>query len=252
VTISSIRSGSTGGRAAAAVLMLALALATLGSCHIKQSASLKTDGSGSVRFRFELEQFFLSALLDMASLDPNSRSAHRDTVFDVEQIRKEFARKPDVELIRVESPSPRILEGEFEFQDVEAVFKGEQELTQAGVASFERSPDRSTLLFHLDRSNFGQVASFLPMQNNPLFRILGPEENAGTSEEEYLEMMAFMLGEKGPPAIRASFIELEIDVEGEVISQTGGTVSGRTVTFRIPLLDMLLLEEPLDYSVVFR
>jgi hypothetical protein len=233
-------------------LIILFILGALGACHIKQQASLKTDGSGSVRFRFELEPFFLGALLEMASLDPNNRAVERKTIFDVEKIRQEFEKKPDIELVHIASPSPTLLEGEFTFRDVEAVFKGEQELTQAGVVSFDRGAEGNALRFHLDRGNFGQVASFLPMQNNPIFRILGPEENEGMTEEEYLEMMAFMLGAKGPPAIKASFVELEVDVEGEVIEQTGGRIEGKTVMFRIPLLDILLLDEPLDYSIIFR
>jgi hypothetical protein len=45
---------------------------------------------------------------------------------------------------------------------------------------------------------------------------------------------------------------LTIDPEGDIISQVGGTVSGGAVTFRIPLLRLLVLDEPLDYSLTFK
>jgi len=88
--------------------------------------------------------------------------------------------------------------------DLEKVFRSEKELTAAGVISIQRSNGQNTIRVHLDRANFDQVAAFLPLQENPLFEVLGPEENEDTTEEEYLEMMEFMLGEAGPPAINTA------------------------------------------------
>jgi hypothetical protein len=219
---------------------------------MKQEANLEVDGSGSVRFRFELEPFFLETLLDMSSLEGGNDEAMEGKIFDLEKIQAEFEKKPNVVLSSLSSPSPRILQGEFGFKDVEAVFKGEKELTAAGVISFRKAGNENTITVHLGRDNFDQVSAFLPMQDNPLFEVLGPEENEGTTEEEYLEMMEFMLGEKGPPAIKDSYIELRITVKGKILEQQGGKVEGSSVVFRIPLIRVLLLDQPLDYSVVFR
>jgi hypothetical protein len=42
-----------------------------------------------------------------------------------------------------------------------------------------------------------------------------------------------------------------VKVDGEIVSQTGGSVAGGAVVFKVPLLRMLMLETPLDYSVTF-
>jgi hypothetical protein len=52
--------------------------------------------------------------------------------------------------------------------------------------------------------------------------------------------------------VKKSFIEVAIRPEGEIVSQTGGVVSNGTVVFRIPLLRLLVLDKPLDYSVTFK
>ena len=81
---------------------------------------------------------------------------------------------------------------------------------------------------------------------------MGPQVNDTISDAEYLDMIKFSLGDEAPGLLKKSFITLTIDPEGEIISQTGGTVSGSSVVFRIPLLRMLVLDKPLDYSVTFR
>jgi hypothetical protein len=67
-----------------------------------------------------------------------------------------------------------------------------------------------------------------------------------------MEMIEFMLGDEGPPGLNASFIELEVIVKGKILSQSGGQMAGNSVLFRIPLIRVLLLDQPLDYSIVFR
>jgi hypothetical protein len=75
-----------------------------------------------------------------------------------------------------------------------------------------------------------QLSALFPLLKDPVFAQLGPQVNDTISDDDYLS----------------------IDPEGDIISQTGGTVSGGAVTFRIPLLRLLVLDKPLDYSVTFK
>jgi hypothetical protein len=81
---------------------------------------------------------------------------------------------------------------------------------------------------------------------------MGPQANDTITEAEYLEMIKFSLGDEGPALVKKSFIEMAIRPEGEIVSQTGGTQTNGTVVFRIPLLRLLVLDKPLDYSVTFK
>jgi hypothetical protein len=81
---------------------------------------------------------------------------------------------------------------------------------------------------------------------------MGPQPEENVTEEEYLQMIEFSLGEEGPALLRKSFINIVIKPESGVVSQTGGTLSGGAVTFKIPLLSLLLLDKPLDYSITYR
>ena len=73
-----------------------------------------------------------------------------------------------------------------------------------------------------------------------------------TTEAEYLDMVSFSIGDQGPGLLKKSFITMTIDPEGDIVSQTGGTISGGAVIFRIPVLRLMVLDKPLDYSVTFK
>ena len=233
----------------AALSAVALFLST---CAIKQKATVEVDGSGAASFRIELEPFYLEAMLDMASLEEGSTIAADGRIFDTERIREAFGKRQSVQLVAIDSPDPRVLEGSVVFRDVEEVFKNQSELTSAGVISFDRKGGTNTITVHIDRQNFNDISEFLALRDNPLFETFGPEQNEHTTQEEYMEMIEFMLGEDGPPGLIASFIEVEVNVKGKILSQTGGQMKGNGVLFRIPLIRVLLLDQPLDYSIVFR
>ena len=234
------------------IAVLSATALSLSTCAIKQKATVEVDGSGAASFRIELEPFYFDALLDMASLEEGSTIAADGRIFDTERMREAFDKNQSVQLVALDSPNPRVLEGSVIFRDVEEVFKNQMELTAADVISFDRRGDTNTITVHIDRQNFNNISEFLALRDNPLFETFGPEQNEHTSEEEYLEMIEFMLGEDGPPSLIASFIEIEVNVKGKILSQTGGQVAGNSVLFRIPLIRVLLLDQPLEYSIVFR
>ena len=231
-------------------LLIWLSGLLLTSCMISQEASVEVDGSGSVRFYIEVKPVFLETMLEMAEF--SGEAPENGSLFDLARIEEDFAKKPTLELVVIASPTPEILEGEFLFQDVGEVFEGEATLTESGVVTFSKTDSESTIRFYLDRDNFVRVSSFLTFLDNPFFQMFSPVENEGTTEAEYLEMMEFVLGEDGPPAIEESIIEIRINVKGKILSQSGGRIEGRSVIYEIPLLDVLLLEEPLRYSLSYR
>lgn len=231
-------------------LGMAAAVLLLAACAVRQEASINRDGSGSIRFRVELTPFFVDYIRDMAEVS-GEKQIEQGRIFDLEGIRRGFEERPGVKVTRLASPKPEVLEGELAFRDVEAVFRGESQLTQAGVISFTRRGNAKTLRLYLDRKNFAQVERLLPILDNPLFASLGPRENEGVTEAEYLDMMAFAMGDEGPAGIKSSAIELKVNVQGRLVSQSGGQPKDGGVLFRVPLIRVLLLDTPLDYSLVF-
>jgi len=223
------------------------------SCSIKQEAVLNPDGSGSAEFRFEVKEFFIDSLMEMASFGDEEELFENGNFFNVEKTKQSFLEKPSVKLLALESPAPNILEGSFTFQDVEKVFQEEAELLEAGILTFTRMNGKNILHLHLDKQNFRQVTSFSEALDNPLFEMFGPQENDATSKQDYYEMIEFAFGEEGAEGLKVSTVDLEITVTGELISQRGGKkIDENTVLFSIPLIDILLLNNTLDYTIEFK
>jgi hypothetical protein len=235
-------------RVLALVVLAAFALAALG-CSVSQRVTLEPDGSGTAAVRIRLEKILLDYMQDLSEVS-GTAPKQKGRIFDVEDIRKGFASRQEVTLTRIESASPERLDMDLAFRSIEKLFAAPDK--PQTILTLKRAGGGTTLRAHLDRKNFSQLLELAPFLKNPLFEGLGPQENDNATEAEYLELIDLALGEGGSAALKASFIETTIAVKGQVVSQTGGTPVAGGVLFRIPLLRVLLLDKPLDYSLTFK
>ncbi len=226
-----------------------LAVTALLGCTIKQQVELEADASGTVSMRIRLEPVFVQYIEDLSALTGESKEGR---VFDVEEIKKGFAERDDVKLLSVGTPTPDTLEMELEYRSIEEVFSSEKDLQESGIIRFDKASQGYSVRFHLDRQNFPAVMTFIPALQNPMFEGLGPQENDDTTEEEYYELMDLALGEGGADSVREAYIETRVNVRGTLVSQSGGMITPGGVTFTVPLIRVLLLDKPLDYSLVFK
>lgn len=228
-----------------------LILIVISGCTVRQDAVIRTDGSGTLRFDITLMPFFVQTIEDAADAFGAEEMIKKGRVFNLDEIQKDFAKKQSVTLHGITSPSAEKLTGELSFTNIEKVFLDEKELAQTGVVRFSSQGAKKTLSVHLDKNNIKQLTALFPILQNPFFEMFMPQKNEKISESEYLEMLDFVFGDQGTPGVKKSAIELTVSVKGTILSQTGGVQQGNTVTFSIPLLRVLMLDKPLDYSIVF-
>jgi hypothetical protein len=69
---------------------------------------------------------------------------------------------------------------------------------------------------------------------------------------EYVALVTSVYGKGIADEISQASIRASIEFPGPVLSARGGTFSGRRAEFTIPLLDVLVLETPLRYEVIWR
>lgn len=232
-------------------LLLPLLLAGTTACTMKQEATLNIDGSGAVSFDFSIEPFFVDTLQEMAELTGESKMPEGD-IFNIPQIKKDFAEKDEVVLRDITSPSKENLKGYFTFNDIEVVFKDQERLKEAGIITLTKQRGNTILQLTLTKKNYKQVSDLFPIIDTPLFDMFGPQEGEYITEDEYNGMVELAFGEEGAKGLRRSYIELKVNVKGDIISQQGGIIRDGSVIFKIPLIKVLLLNEPLRYSIVFR
>lgn len=230
---------------------LILAAALLGGCSAAHLVTLKGDGSGTVALHLEVSKLLHDYIAGLAEVSGSSK-ARGDAIFDLAAIRAGFEAQPGMTVQKVSSPDPRSLDIEASFASLSDLFARKEGLPGADVISLTQAGGVETLKIHLDRENYRQVAALFPMLESPVLQSLGPQVDQRVTQDDYLEMIRFSLGDDGPALVRKSWISIAIRPEGEIVSQAGGTVSDGSVTYRIPLLRVLLLDTPLDFSLSFR
>lgn len=245
-----------GGRAA--LLLAPLLALLLVGCGVQQRVVLEVDGSGSTSLAVTLDASFVEYLRALAEVGGGDLLPD-DHIFDTDEIAAAIATRPGVELIDIATPTANGLSLQLVFADVEAAFAvaagdGAPDHPQGPplVSLSPPSPRGRTLHIHLSADNYWQLARLFPSLDNPLMASLGPQPQMPITDGEYLEMMQFALGDQAPGQLVDSWVEVEVAVAGEVVAQEGGELTDGGVLFRIPLLRILVLDEPLDYAVTFR
>jgi len=241
---------TSNSRARAALVVVALTVA-LAACSVSQTLVIKADGSGTTSMRVVTTKLLREYILDLQQVTGVTAAAN-GSIFDVPKLQKELAARPGLTVKKIASPSPDVLEVDLAFRSVEEVYGSVEAVKKSGLVQYTESGGQKSLKVHIDRKNFKELSNVFPAMNNAAFEGIAPQEQDTITESEYLEMIQFTLGPEGPAALKASFIDLVMKPEGTIVSQAGGTLANGVVTFRIPLIRLLLLDKPLDYSLVWK
>ena len=238
-------------RRASAFLPGIFAFLLLVGCSATHTVTLNADGSGTVTIHLEVTRLLHDYIAGLAEASGESQDP-TGAIFDLTTVRKGFEAQPGITVQSVASPNPNSLDIQIAFASLSRLFEDQPGLKSANAVSLMESNGLKTLKIHLDRTNYRQIAAFFPMLESPTLQSLGPQVDQKTTDGDYLEMVRFSLGDDGPAQVKKSVITIVIRPEGEIVSQFGGTVEAGTVVFRIPLLRLLVLATPLDYSISFK
>ena len=99
--------------------------------------------------------------------------------------------------------------------------------------------------------NYAQLTKIIPFLADPNFEVYGPLYNNDLTEEEYLEMVSFILGEQCPESIGNSKISIQVMAPKAIVSHNGKLRNSKTVEFSFPLIDFLLLHESIDFYLEY-
>ncbi len=227
-----------------ALLVLTASLA-LFSCSVKGGLTLDSQGAGTMDMDFTLLPFFGDFFFDLVDedlllADTDRGLAENKGITDHTLSREDYR-----------------YSGKISFSNFEDVVAGEDGEEQT-IFTMETVGGQTTLRITFTRDNWDQMSVLVPVFSDPTVAMLGPSGSIGLSEEEYREMVIYPFEgyasstEEASRALDSSSLVFTVNVPGPIIGQQGGEVSGRSVTFRIPLIRMLMLDEELSYSVTYR
>ena len=231
-----------------AALALVLTALALGACTVTQQLHLRGDYSGETTIAIDYSAELVALVQELAELPGAEQRG--DGIISLEPIYNRLTERPGVTVYRVERERHRV-EIEFAFEDAREVLPRAAADAEVGLVTFEEVEDGTVRVrLYLDLANYGLLSEVFPLLEDPVIRSMGPQEHKQSTPEGYLEVMSFVLGPTGPDALSASRVTVHVTAEGELVSQRGGRVEGGLAVFEVPLLDLLLLHEPLDVDIV--
>jgi hypothetical protein len=217
--------------AGALILGAAFLAATilLTSCSVSVSAVIKADGGAKISIQTETP-----AVL-----------AGKFPAFDIASIRKSIVSKPGLSLVELAQPKPESIRVVVAARSIEEL-AGLPDLEGSGLISISHGPGWTECRFRLQRGNAKALAALYP---DPYFwDALSPpalEEDPVTAAE-YKTMLKSVFGGKAMPAIEAAVLTLTVSAPGPVIGYGGGTLSGSTLVAKIPTIEVITLEQPIE------
>jgi len=172
-------------------------------------------------------------------------------ILDGPAIAKSMATAPGVASISLVNTSPVSIEGQLQVSHIAQLLAGRG----ADFFTFEqRAAGGGRFTVSLDRESGREMLALIsPEITNYLAALMAPVATGETmTRAEYLALVGAVYGHGIAEEISTATIRAFIDFPGPIQSIRGGTFSGRRAEFAVPLLDVLVLETPLSYEVVWR
>ncbi|MFW5801430.1 MAG: hypothetical protein ACOCVC_05325 [Spirochaeta sp.] len=220
-------------------------------CSVNQQMDIQIDGSGDVQLVVELSRVFREYYRDLSG----SESIQEDAIFDTDEIGRVLAGQQGLTVESVAAPGPGRLEVAVQLQNIEQLYRDDT-MNVPEIIRFVRSDEGAALHIRVGRNDIPRFLRLSPIGDSPVVEYLLPPGNS-LSRDDYIEYLSWALEEyeEDVPVqevIESAAIELRIQPEGSITRQHGGEVQGDTVVFRIPLIDLVLARQPLEFSVEFR
>ena len=219
----------------------------LSSCVVTEQLSINQNESGSSEISISVEDFFISVLNDFSEFSSDETDK---PIMDlaIEDTSNKLVQNKSTTNVIFTKVGKNSYDGSFDFQSLSTLIEDLSETKDQSILTLQNNK----LTFFLDLNNYFQLKKVVPFLADANFEPFGPEYNEGLSEDDYLEMISFMLGEEGPDAIRNSLITLNFETPKSIKSYKGGVKKSDTLfTYSFPLIDFLLLAEPLNFELTW-
>ena len=230
--------------------LCAVSLAMLLGCSAATRFSVNADGSGRVQLHITLDPFLVAWLKGQDDQSPPGQLP------DAREIRKELSELPGVTVASVAAVPSGTFDIDLAFADItKIVDKG---LEDPPFAFSTSSDGTHTLTMTFTAMSWQSFMRIPALGANDAIAQFSPTPGHGMSEEMYREYVSGWFS--ADPATRAdvasaldrSRIVVTVVVDGSIVSQTGGTIDGTTVTYTLPLVQLGTTGGPLPLSVSFR
>ncbi len=230
-------------------LLILLITIIISGCNVTQSISINSDKSGKFTSQVEIKDFFIQVVEDAATLQENKIDKDKSFAKQSEEdFIKELKDKKGISNIETKVISDNSYISSFDFDNFKDLFI---ELAKNPKQNILKITDNS-IKINISMDNYNQVEEMIPSLKDPGFETFGPRYNEGVSEEEYYEMLSYILGEESEDEIKNSKIIFNIKTPSAIKNiKNGEQLTADTAQFTIKLVDFLLLSNPLVYELEY-
>ena len=226
------------------ILLLSIAL-ILTSCTVTEKITINGSQKGSSSSDIYVEDFFIEVLEDFGEFLPSSDKSIMDEA--MEGFAGQLQSSSAASVVKFKNLGDNHYTLDFSYSDMNKMMK---DLGAANNTLIKETAN--SFAFYVDINNFDELTKIVPFLADPNFEVYGPVYNQGMSEEEYLDMIYYLLGEDGPDAIKNGEVTLTITTPATIKSVSGAVKIGdKTAEFKFPIIDFLLLNNPITFEVTW-
>jgi hypothetical protein len=235
----------------------AAALLTLfPSCAANISGGLNAAGSGSFTVKAGLQPKVSTLIRSLKALAGDAKPD--SPIIDGPAIARSMGSAPGIASVSFRNSAPALIEGPVSISRIGDFLApaGNGEAGGRGFIRFEQEAGRSggRCTVSLSRESGPEILSLISADVSGYLEALMAPLATGEvlGRAEYLELVSSVYGLGIADEISEARIKALIEFPGPVQSIRGGTFSGSTAEFDLALVDLLVLEEPLSYEVVWK
>lgn len=227
--------------------VLACSLFLVFGCTVTEVSTLKGNTNGSSLTDIHVEDYFIDVLTDFAEFMPEKDESIMDNA--ISSFSGQLAASSSATAVQAVKSSENDYTLYFDYSSFQALAS---ELSGNPNQSIIRQ-DKGKLSFYVDINNYTELEAVVPFLADPNIEVFLAKYNIGYSEEDYLDMIVFSLGEEAPESLKTSYITIDLKLPGDVLTVNGAVKTAKdSIRYSFRLIDFLLLSSPLKFEVSWK
>ncbi|MCL2479555.1 MAG: hypothetical protein FWF22_08635 [Treponema sp.] len=240
------------------ILLFAAFIVLFSSCSSQVSGVLRGGGSADLVIKASLQPRMSALIRSLKTVLGNSNTAiaasGTDLILDGVSITRSMQASPGVSSVQFTNSGPAALDGTI------AVSKVEDFLSSGASTQFITFSESSVngkpsgrILISLDRKTIPALLVYFSAETSDyLSALMAPAViDEDISKTDYLSLVSSLYGQGVADEIQAASINVTLQLPGPVTSVRGGSFTGNQAVFDVSVLDLLVLDTPLSWEIVW-
>jgi hypothetical protein len=221
------------------------------SCAATINGSLAVNGSGELNLRASLESRTSALIRSFSAVSLGPEAARNRPVIDGPAIARSMAAAPGIAEVSLINIGPSTIEGPIKISQMNEFLTLPGNQGGNRFILYEQTPAGGRLALSLDRGSGPKLLALISREVADYLSVLMAPVSTGEplAKGEYLGLVTSVYGKGVADEIAAAKIRAFIDFPGPINEIRGGTYTGKRAVFEVPLLDLLVLETPLNYEI---